>query len=122
MPLNWEDIKKTMKSELSNAVTTTWKYLKIGKSRLGRMNTIKALNETYRKLGIETDKQINDDANNDIRKNPKVINLINKIKVFKQDITDNKLNIQIIRSGSKLQTKIDEFIDCSPVAQTKNKL
>ena len=85
------------------------------------MNTNKSLNKTYRELGIETDKQINDDAKKDIRKNPKVINMINKIKVFKQDIIDNKLKIQIIRKESILQIKMDEVIDHRPVARTKNK-
>lgn len=118
---NWKSIKKTVKDELSDAATTIWKYLKIGKSRLDRLNTNKSLNKTYRELGIETDKQINDDAKKDIRKNPKVINMINKIKVFKQDIIDNKLKIQIIRKESILQIKMDEVIDHRPVARTKNK-
>jgi hypothetical protein len=98
---NWENIKKNVKGELSDAAAATRKYLKIGKSRLGRMNTNKSLNKTYRELGLETNKQINDDAKKDIRKNPKIINLINKIKVFKQDIVDNKLKVQIIRKESE---------------------
>ena len=114
MLLNWENIKKTARNEVSDAAATIWKYLKIGKSRLDRLNTNKSLNKTYRELGIETDKQINDDAKNDIRKNLKVINMINKIKVFKQDIIDNKLKIRIIRNGPVIQTKIDEVIDHHP--------
>jgi hypothetical protein len=98
---NWENIKKNVKGELSDAAAATRKYLKIGKSRLGRMNTDKSLNKTYRELGVETNKQINEDAKKDILKNPKIINLINKIKVFKQDIVDNKLKVQIIRKESE---------------------
>ena len=101
MSTNWENIKKNVKGELNAAAAATRKYLKIGKSRLGRMNTNKSLNKTYRELGLETNKQINDDAKKDIRKNPKIINLINKIKVFKQDIVDNKLKVQIIRRESE---------------------
>jgi hypothetical protein len=119
---NWENIKKTVKKELSDAAAAIWKYLKIRKSRLDRLNTNKSLNKTYRELGIETDKQINDDTKKDIRNNPKVINMINKIKVFKQDIIDNKLKIQIIRKGSVLQTKMDEVIDHRPVARKKKKV
>jgi hypothetical protein len=114
MLLNWENIKKTARNEVSDAAATIWKYLKIGKSRLDRLNTNKSLNKTYRELGIETDKQINDDAKQDIRKNPKVINMINKIKVFKQDIIDNKLKIKTIRKGSVIQPKMDEVIDHRP--------
>jgi hypothetical protein len=109
-----KSIKKTMKDELSGAATKIWKYLKIGKSRLDRLNTNISLNKTYRELGIETDKQINDDAKNDIRGNPKVINMINKIKVFKQDIIDNKLKIKNIRKGSVIQPKMDEVIKHRP--------
>jgi hypothetical protein len=118
---NWENIKKNVKGELSDAAAATRKYLKIGKSRLGRMNTNKSLNKTYRELGLETNKQINDDAKKDIRKNPKIINLINKIKVFKQDIVDNKLKVQIIRKESESgpQYKKDEDTEIPANARKK---
>ena len=119
MSTNWENIKKNVKGELNAAAAATRKYLKIGKSRLGRMNTNKSLNKTYRELGLETNKQINDDAKKDIRKNPKIINLINKIKVFKQDIVDNKLKVQIIRKESGPQSKKDEDTEIPANARKK---
>jgi hypothetical protein len=76
MTTNWEKIKTTVKNELSDAAATTRKYFKIGKNKLEIMDINKSLNHTYQELGIEVDKLINEGTKNNIRHNPKVINLI----------------------------------------------
>ena len=118
MVMNWENIKNSMKNELSNAADTTRKYFKIGKSKLDIMDNNKSINDTYMELGIEVDKQINGGTKNNIRQNPKVINLIEKIKMFKQNIQDDKLEIEDIKKGPVPQAKTDENANTSPKIET----
>ncbi len=117
MTTNWQNIKKTVQDELSGAAATTRKYFKIGKSKLDIMDTNKSLHHTYQELGIEVDKLINEGTKKDIRQNPKVINLIAKIKVLRQDISDDKLEIKVTRKGHISKAKTDK----GSVARTKKK-
>jgi len=105
MPPNWEKIKKTVKGELSDTAATTRKYFKIGKGKLDIMNINNSLNETFRELGVEVDNQIRKETKEDIRQNPKVISLIEKIKKLKQDIKNDKLEIEMIKKGADTKAK-----------------
>jgi len=105
MPSNWENIQKTMKTELSEAATMAKKYLKIGKVKLNMMEINNSMNDTYRELGVKVYDQITDDTKEDIRLNPKVKSLIAKINQLKQSINDEELEIKVIKKGPPAQTK-----------------
>src|SRR4030043_529527 len=108
MPSNWENIKKTVKGELSNAARTTRKYFKIGKVRLDKMNSNNSLNDAFRELGIEVYNQITEEIKGDIRHNPKVKSLTEKINRLKQTIKDEELEIEGIKKRSVPQTRTDK--------------
>ena len=111
MPSNWEKIKKNVKRELSDAASTTKKYTKIGKVKFDMMNMNNSLNDTFKELGIEVYNQITDEIKGDIRHNPKVKDLIDKVNHYKQFIKDEKVEIEVIRKGSVPKTKTDEDAD-----------
>jgi hypothetical protein len=119
MPSNWEKIKKTVKGELSDAATTTNKYLKIGKVKYDKMNLNNSLNDTFKELGIEVYNQITGDVKGDIRHNPKVKSLIEKVNQLKQSIKDEELEIAAIKKGSVPQAKKDEDADNPPDVKAK---
>jgi hypothetical protein len=108
MPMNWNNIKKTVKDELSDAATTTKKYLKIGKAELDKMNINDSLNETFRELGINVYNQITEEAKGDIRNDPKVKSLIEKVNQLKQFIKDKELKIEAIKKASIPPTRTNE--------------
>jgi hypothetical protein len=97
MPSNWENIKNTVKGELSDATETTKKYLKIGKGKLDVMGMKNSLNESFREMGMELYKQITEDIKGDIRRNAKVKSLIEKVDRLKQSIKDEELKIKRIK-------------------------
>ena len=119
MPSNWDNIKKTVKGELSDAAATTKKYVKIGKVKLDMADTNNALNGTFRELGIEVYNQITEETKGDIRDNPKVKSLIEEVNQLKQFIKDEELNIEGIKKGSVPQTKTDEDTDNPPGIKAK---
>jgi len=122
MPLNWENIKKTMKDELSDAADTTRKYFKIGKVKFDKMNINNSLNDTFRELGIEVYNQITEEIKGDIRQNPKVKSLIEKVSQLKQFIKDEELEIKEIKKGSVPQAKTDEDTDNPPDVKARKKV
>jgi hypothetical protein len=97
MPSNWENIQKTVKGKLSGAADTTKKYIKIGKIKLDMMKINNSLNDTFRELGIEVYNQITDEIKGDIRHNPKVKSLIEKVNQLKQSIKDDESKIKGIK-------------------------
>jgi hypothetical protein len=97
MPSNWENIKKTVKGELSDAAATTNKYLKIGKVKLDVMNIHNSLNNTFKELGSEVYNQITGEIQGDIRQNPKVKSLIEKVNQLKESVKDDELKIEGIK-------------------------
>ena len=107
MPSNWDKFKKTVKGKLSDTAAMTRKYYKIGKGKLDMRKINSSLNDTFRDLGIEVDNQISEEIKGDIRHNPKVKSLIEKIKQLKQFLEDEKLEIETIKHGSVLQTGTD---------------
>jgi hypothetical protein len=119
MPSNWENIKKTVKGELSGAAATTKKYLKVGKVKLDMMNINNSLSDTFRELGVEVYDQITEEIKGDIRHNPKVKSLIEKVNQLKQFIKDEELKIEGIKKGSVPQTKTDEDTDNPPDVKAK---
>ena len=119
MPSNWENIKKTVKGELSDAAATTKKYYKIGKVKLDKMNINNSLNDTFRELGIKVYNQITEEIKGDIRHNPKVKGLIEKVNQLKQLIKDEELEIEVIKKGSVPQTRTDEDTDNPPDVKAK---
>jgi hypothetical protein len=119
MPSNWENIKNTVKGELSDAATTTKKYFKIGKGKLDMMNINNSLNDTFRELGIEVHNQITEEIKGDIRHNPKVKNLIEKVNQLKQSIKDEELEIEGIKKGSVPKTKTEKEPDKAPNVKAK---
>lgn len=120
MPSNWENIQKTVKHELSDAAVTTKKYFKIGKVKLDVMNSNNSLKDTFRELGIEVYSQITEDIKGDIRDNPKVKSLLEKVNQIKQTIKDEELKIEGIKKESVPQTKSDAEADNSPDVKDKN--
>jgi uncharacterized protein YdcH (DUF465 family) len=121
MPSNWEKIKKTVKRELSDAAATTKKYSKIGKGKYDKMNMNNSLNDTFRELGIEVTNQITEDIKGDIRHNPKVKSLIEKVNQLKQSIKDEELEIEMLKKGSVPQIKKDAEPDNPPDVKAKKK-
>ena len=119
MPSNWENVKKTVKGELSDAAATTKKYFKIGKVKLDMMNSNNSLNDTFQELGIEVYNQITKEIKGDIRQNPKVKSLVEKVNQLKQFIKDEELEIEVIKKGSVPQTKTDEATDNPPDVRAK---
>jgi hypothetical protein len=103
----WENIKKTVKGELSDASVTTKKYWKIGKGKLDVMTITNSLNDTFRELGIKIHSQITEEKKGDIRLNPEVKTLIEKINILKQSIKDEELEIEEIKKGAAAPTKTD---------------
>jgi anti-sigma28 factor (negative regulator of flagellin synthesis) len=97
MPSNWENIQKTVKGELSNAAAATKKYFKIGKVKLDAMSINNSLNDRFRELGIEVYNQITEEIKGDIRHNPKVKSLIEKVNELKKSIKDGELEIEEIK-------------------------
>ena len=97
MPSNWEKIKKTVKGEMHDAAATGNKYLKIGKVKLDVMNIHNSMNDTFREMGIEVYNQITEEIKGDIRHNPKVKSLIEKVNQLKQSIKDDELKIEGIK-------------------------
>jgi len=122
MPSNWENIQKTVKSELSEAATTTKKYLKIGKAKLDIMNINTSINETFQELGVKVYDQITEGIEGDIRQNPKVKSLIEKVNQLKQSIKDEELEITEIKKGSAHQVKTDEGADNPPDVKAEEKV
>ena len=53
MPSIWENIQKTVKGEMSDAVVTLREYFKIGKGESDRMNINNSVNYTFQNPGIE---------------------------------------------------------------------
>ena len=119
MPSNWDNIKKTVKGELSDAAATTKKYVQIGKVKLDMMDVNNSLNDTFRELGIELYNHITEETKGDIRHNPKVKTLIDKVNQLKQSIKDEELEIEVIKKGSVPQTKTDEAKDNPSDVETK---
>jgi hypothetical protein len=113
MPSNWENIKNTVKGELSDAATTTKKYLMIGKGKLDVMNINNSLNDAYRELG-KVFSQLGEETKGIIRSNPEVKSLIEKIHQLKQSIKDEELEIEGIKKGSVPATKTDANTDNPP--------
>lgn len=122
MPSNWENIKKTVKGELSDAAATTKKYFKIGKVKFDKMNINNSLNDTFRELGIEVYNQITEEIKGDIRHNPKVKSLIKKVNQLKQFIKDEELDIEVIKKGSVPQTGKDKKADNPSKVKSKKKI
>ncbi|MBN1552082.1 hypothetical protein JW979_11455 [bacterium] len=100
MPSNWEKIQNKVKDELSDAAATIKKYFKIGKGKMDVRSINHLLNDTFQELGIEVCNQITTEKNGDIRQNPKVKSLIEKINQLKQSIKDEELEIKEIRKGA----------------------
>ncbi len=121
MPPNWEKIKNAVKVELSDTAATTKKYFKIGKGKLDIMNINNSLNDTFRKLGVEVDNLISKGTKEDIRQNPKVISLIEKIKKLKQEIKKDKLKIEVIKKGSVPLTKTEKDTNNSSDVKAKKR-
>jgi hypothetical protein len=121
MPSKWENIQKTMKGELSEAATATKKYLKIGKAKLDIMNIQNSINETFQELGIKVYDQITEGIKGDIRQNPKVKSLIEKVNQLKQSIKDEEVGIDVIKKGSAHQAKTDQVTDNPPDVKAKKK-
>jgi len=119
MPSNWEKIKKAVKGELSDAATTTNKYLKIGKGKFDKMNMNNSLNDTFREIGIEVYNQITEEIKGDIRHSQKVKSLIEKVNQLKLFIKDEELKIEVIKKGFVPQTKTDEDTDNPPNVKAK---
>ena len=107
MPSNWENIKNTVKGELSSAAATTKKYARIGKAKFGKLNIRKSMNNTFQELGVEVYNQISDGTKGDISKSKKVKNRIAKVNQLKQFIEDKDLEIETIKQGSVPQTGTD---------------
>ncbi|MBN1998679.1 hypothetical protein JW935_14055 [candidate division KSB1 bacterium] len=107
MPSNWEKIKKSIKDELSDALTTTKKYLKIGKGKWAIRNIKNSLNDTFRELGIKVYKQISEEIKGDIRHNPEVKSLVEKVNQLKQFMKDEELEVEGFKKESVPQTKKD---------------
>jgi hypothetical protein len=120
MPSNWENIKKTVKGELSDAAATTKRYVKIGKVKLDIADINKSLSDTFRDLGVELYKQIAEGTKGDIRDNPKVKSLIDKVNQLKQSVKDEELEIEAIKKGAVQRTKTDEDKDNPPDVNAKN--
>jgi len=118
MPSNWENIKKTVKDELSDAADTTKKYLKIGRGKLDMMNINHSLNNTFQELGIEVYNLLSE-GKGDIQHKPKVKSLIEQVNQFKQSIKDEELEIEAIKKGPVPQTKTDEDTDTHPAVTAK---
>ncbi len=121
MPSNWENIKKNVKDELSDAANTTKKYFKIGKGKVDVMNINNSMNDTFRELGIAVYNQITEDVKGDIQKNPKINGLIAKVTELKQSIKDEELEIEEIKKGSVPQTKTEEDTDNPHDVKAKKK-
>ncbi|MDW7681071.1 MAG: hypothetical protein SCK70_10935 [bacterium] len=119
MSMNWENIKKTVKGELSDAAATTRKYFKIGKGKMDVRKINNSLNDTVRELGIEVYNQITEEIKGDIRHNPKVKSLIEKVNQLKQSIKDEELEIEAIKKGPVPQTKTDEDTDTHSAVTAK---
>ena len=119
MPSNWENIKKTVKGELSDAAVTTKKYFEIGKVKLDEMHIKNSLDNTFQELGIEVYNQITEETKGDIRHNPKVKSLIGKINQLKQLIKDRELEIDVIKKGSVPQTKTGKAKNKLPAVKVK---
>src|SRR3972149_3093473 len=122
MPSNWENIQKTVKDELSDAAATTRKYFKIGKGKLDMMKINNSLNDTFRELGIKVYNQITEEIKGDIRQNPEVKNLIEKVNQLKQLIKDEELEIEVIKKGSVPQTGKDKKADNPSKVKSKKKI
>ena len=122
MPSNWENIQKSVKDELSDAAATTKKYYKIGKVKLDKMNINNSLNDTFRELGIKVYNQITEEIKGDIRHNPKVKGLIEKVNQLKQLIKDEELEIEVIKKGSVPQTGKDKKADNPSKVKSKKKI
>jgi hypothetical protein len=56
-----------------------------------------SLNDTFREMGIEVYNQIAEEIKGDIRHNPKVKSLIEKVNELKQSIKDDELKIEGIK-------------------------
>jgi len=119
MPSNWENIKKTVSGELSDAAATTKKYFKIGKGKVDLMAMNHSLNDTFQELGIEVFNQMTEESKKDIRDNPKVKSLIEKVHQLKQSIKDGELKLEGIKKGSVPQSKTDENTGNPPDVKAK---
>jgi len=119
MPSNWENIKKTVKGELSDAAVTTRKYFEIGKVKLDEMHINNSMDNTFQELGIEVHNQITEETQGDIRHNPKVKSLIEKVDQLKQLIKNGELEIDVIRKGSVPQTKTGKPKTNPPAVKVK---
>ena len=105
MSSKWDNIKNTVKDELSDAVTTTKKYYKIGQGKLDIRNINNSLDDTFQELGIKLYNQITEDIKGDIRHNPEVKSLIEKINQLKQNVKEEELEIKEIKEIKEMKKK-----------------
>ena len=119
MSSNWEKIQNTVKDELADAATTTRKYFKIGKGKMDVRTINNSLNDTFQELGIEVCNQITEEIKGDIRHNPKVKSLIEKVNQLKQSIKDEELVIEVLKKGSVSQSNNDAKPDNPPDVKAK---
>jgi hypothetical protein len=119
MPTNWENIKKTVKDELSETATSAKKYFRIGKVKLDLMNMNNSLNDAFREMGVEVYNQINEEIKGDIRHNTKVKSLVDKVNQLKQFIKDKEMKIEVINKESVPSTHTVKVADKPLGAKTK---
>ena len=119
MSSNWKHIKNSVKGEFSDAVTTTKKYLKIGKGKFHLMKINKSLNDTFLKLGIKVYNEISEEIKGDTLYSPEVKSLIEKVNQLKQFKKDEELEIDGLKKESVQQTKTVEDKDNSPNVKVK---
>lgn len=119
MPPNWENIKKTVKDELSDAAATTKKYVKIGKVKLDIRDINNSLNDSLRELGTEVYNHITGEISGDIRHSPKVKSLIDKVNQLKQSIKDEEMEVEVIKKGSDPQNRTSEDAGNAPDVDAK---
>jgi len=98
MSTNWNKIKKTVKGGMENAMAAGNKYLKIGKVRMDVMNIRNSLNETFKEMGIELYNQATGETKGDIRNNPRMKSLIEKVNKLKQSLKEDELKIEGIKN------------------------
>ncbi|MBN2426299.1 MAG: hypothetical protein JXR46_11840 [Calditrichaceae bacterium] len=122
MTSKWDNIKKNVKNELSDAAATTKKYFKIGKGKLDIMSINNSLKDTFLELGVEVYSQITEEVKGDIRLKPKVKSLIEKINQLKQLIKDEELEIDEIKKESDPQVNTNKEKNNPSNVKTKKKV
>ncbi|MBN2011038.1 hypothetical protein JW960_16945 [candidate division KSB1 bacterium] len=108
MPSNWENIKRTVKGELSSAAAASKKYARIGIANISKMNIRKSMDSAYQDLGEEVYNQVSDGTKGDISKSKKVKKQIAKVNQFKQSIEDKDLEIETIKQDAVSEIKTDD--------------